>query len=100
MSLRNHFFLKMQSETLLLQNILHPLINFPTGTQRPENVPQWVYFCQDISNHKKTKIRRIRFLIYFSNIICDLQLESQRIEKKNPHKTILCSDSIDVPSTS
>ena len=36
-------------------------LNYPAGTQRPEDVPLWPYFGRDVPDGNKTKIGRIRF---------------------------------------
>ena len=56
----------MESHFLLINNT-----NL-TGTQLPEEVLLWPYFFQDIPDHNRTKIGRMRFLIYFGSAMSDL----------------------------
>ena len=56
----------------------------PAGTQRPEDVPLWSYFGQDIPDHNRTKEGRIRFLTCFGSLMSDLHLASRNIEKNFP----------------
>ena len=53
----------------------------PAGTQRPEDVPLWPYFGQDVPDHNRTKIGHIRFLTYFGSAMSDMHLASGNIEK-------------------
>ena len=34
---------------------------YSAGTQRPEDVPLWSYFSQNVPEHNRTKIIRINF---------------------------------------
>ena len=52
----------------------------PAGTERPEDVPLWSCFGLDVPDHNKTKIGRIRSLIYFGSAMPDIHLESENIE--------------------
>ena len=53
----------------------------PAGTQRPEDVPLWSYFGQDVPDHNRTKVGRIRFLTCFGSLMSDLHLASRNMEK-------------------
>ena len=53
----------------------------PFGTQRPEDVPLWSYFGQNVPDHHRTKIGRIRFFTYFGSAMFDMHLASGNIEK-------------------
>ena len=46
----------------------------PTGAQRPEDVPLWSYFGQNVADHKRIKLGCIRFLTNFDSIMSDIQL--------------------------
>ena len=50
------------------------------GTQRPKDVPLRSYFGQDVPNHNRTKIGRIRFLTYFVSAISGVHFASGNIE--------------------
>ena len=43
--------------------------------------PLWSYFGRDVLDHNRTKIERIRFLLYFVSPMSDLHLASENIEK-------------------
>ena len=53
----------------------------PAGTQRPEDVSLWSHFGWDVSDHNKTKIGRIKFLIYFGSAMSGMDLASGYKEK-------------------
>ena len=49
--------------------------------QRPEDVPIWFYFGQDIPDHNRSKLGRIKFLPYFGFVMSGMHLASGNIEK-------------------
>ena len=68
------------------ERVLFRRMNLPSRTQRPEDAPLWSYFGRDAPEHNRTKIGRIRPLIYFGSAMSDLHLASRNIEKfpENP----------------
>ena len=53
----------------------HPVHN------RPKDVLLWSYFGQDVPDHNRTKLGRIRFLTHFGFAMSGMHLESENIEK-------------------
>ena len=54
---------------------------FLAGTQRPVDVPLWSYIGRDVLDYNKTKMGRIRFLIYFAFVVSGLHLALGNTEK-------------------
>ena len=61
---------------------------YPASTQPPKDIPLWSYFGRVVSDHMRTKIGRIKFLIYFGSVIAGMHLASENIENF-PWKAIL-----------
>ena len=53
---------------------------YPASTQPPKDIPLWSYFGRVVSDHVRTKIRRIKFLTYFGSVIAGMHLASEIIE--------------------
>ena len=63
-TLINNIFSNVISHEVISGNLIATI---PAGTQRPEDISLWSYFGQEVSDHNKTKIGRIRFLTYFGS---------------------------------
>ena len=76
------FFLECHVTTFICFRFLkHFLATYPTGTQRPDDVPLWSYFDRDVPVHNRTKIELIRFLTYFGFAMSGMHLGSRNVEK-------------------
>ena len=56
-------------------------LNFAVTTQRPQDISWRYYFGREVSDHKRTKIGRIKFLVYFVSTMSDIPLELRKILK-------------------
>ena len=57
-----HFKLNLSLKLWLMRIKFMNLCMVPAGTQRPEDVPLWSNFGQEVRDHNRTKIGRIRIL--------------------------------------
>ena len=81
------FFINIERNKNRLYGEIHSIssqlhsCSYPTGTQRPEDVPLCSCFGRDVPNHNRTKIGRIRFLTSFASAMSGMYLASGNIEK-------------------
>ena len=75
------FLAKVCTDVFCITPMVTALKDFTADTQHSEDVPLWSYFGQDVPDHNRTKIRRIRFLTYFCSAMSGMHMASGNIEK-------------------
>ena len=63
----------------MLLDLKYLSLNFAVTTQRPQDISWRYYFGREVSDHKRTKIGRIKFLVYFVSTMSDIPLELRKI---------------------